>query len=506
MTESVSAEHGKPRRVVAALNGSYRQQDESSALHLIWHALRLAWPFLALGIGSALQSYANETLGAALAAVMFLVLGYGIVTMAFARDRFETRAFLLSYTACVLAGGLGQWYSVLTSGQVQSTTDAIGFLDAALPNPVYYSWHDLDTVTIGGYPVSRGAPLAVALWQWVFQAGSRIGLEPGLYLGVLFNALTMGLTASITVRIAREVFGDDPWRLRRVGTLFAWCGLFILFGAILLRDCFTTFLNVLVLWGIVRWIAKPSLRNALLAAVLTGLSVWAMYYLRSRVLVLFALYWVVAIACWIPLRTLNPTRLLVLAAGFVFLVVGSAWVANYIEHSRNLQSHNQEKYTAELADTSQEGSLAVAVLVKQPLPIRLVLGSVSRMVFPIPLWAYFGEGTSEYHLIKGYHGLYQVVVMPLVLLAFMCLPGLYRGDRKFATPLIYLAIYFIVNLEAVIATSLEQRHIAQFMPAALVLSALVDTRIRRVRTRLELMAFAWIMMVVAIHLVWLILK
>jgi hypothetical protein len=114
----------------------------------------------------------------------------------------------------------------------------------------------------------------------------------------MFNALVMGLTACITVRTARELFGNDAWRLRRVGTLFALCGLFVLFSSILIRDCYTTFLNSLVIWGLVRWLNRPSSQTLSFAGILTAFAIAAMYYLRARSIVLFGLFWALAGLCW----------------------------------------------------------------------------------------------------------------------------------------------------------------------------------------------------------------
>ena len=50
----------------------------------------------------------------------------------------------------------------------------------------------------------------------------------------------------------------------------------------------------------------------------------------------------------------------------------------------------------------------------QPLPIRLVLGPGTMLVFPIPLWGYVESGAKAYHLIESWQGVYMVLITPLV--------------------------------------------------------------------------------------------
>jgi hypothetical protein len=75
-------------------------------------------------------------------------------------------------------------------------------------------------------------------------------------------------------------------------------------------------------------------------------------------------------------------------------------------------------------------------------------------------------------------------------------------DRQRAIPLLFLAVYLLMNILAVVATSLEQRHIAQFMPAMIILAAVPDTRERETRKTVWDCALVWIFVVVLVHLAW----
>lgn len=73
-------------------------------------------------------------------------------------------------------------------------------------------------------------------------------------------------------------------------------------------------------------------------------------------------------------------------------------------------------------------------------------------------------------------------------------------------PLLFLAAYLLVNIGAVVATSMEQRHFAQFMPAFIILAALPDTRDIKVTKRLRTISAWWFAAVVLVHLAWLYVK
>jgi len=457
---------------------------------------------LMVGAGSGLQAYFNDTLHAVLLAITFLFLGAAIVGALFRRAALEERAFLLSYSVCILGGGLAQWYATAMTGQPHSFIDAIMFYDAIFPDPPYYSWDELQNLWADGIEVGRGAPLAIAIWQAVYHLRLLLGLDYGIYVGVMFNALCMGITAAITVRTARELFGDEAWRLRLVGTLFALCGLFILFGSVLIRDCFTTLVNAIVLFGIVRWLRTPTSRNLTLALVLTAVCVLAMMYLRSRTVVMFGAFWVLAGMCWFSLHRIDLKRMLAIMLALVVLAAGSAYFADYIGKALELQAHHMDQYEGLLEDSLRDDSLAMRLVVQQPLPVRLVLGTGSMMVFPIPFWDYWTRLRTEYHVIKGYQALFQLLIMPSVIAGFVLTIMKLKDDRRLALPFLFLGVYLAMNIMAVVATSLEQRHVAQFMPALIILAVIPNARIPFDRKILHQAGIVWFGLVFSVHVAW----
>lgn len=471
-------------------------RSSRSATHVGLRSIVGLLPVLLVLVGSGMQGYANGTIDAFSVALLLLLAGIVTVSLLFPGKRPELRAFLLTYGVCVFVGGLAQCYSLATFGNLQSTNDAVNsFFPIISPQPPFTTIYDIPW---------RLAPtaLAVLTWQQVYKLAWVLGFAFGPYIGVMFNALMMGLTGSITVRTARELFGDDTWRLRRVGTLFALCGLFVLFGSVLLRDCFTTFFTSLALWGLIRWLCRPTSRNILLAVVLTGISIGAMMFLRSRIIVIFGLFWLFSFMCWFLAKPLDLAHILAAMLVMLVLLFGSTYLINYIDTSHHLQSKSIEKYLIHMEAGHREDSIAMRLIVRQSLPVRLVLGTGSLMVHPIPLWVDFHSGKGEYHLIKGYNGIYQILVLPLVLAGFIAVGKMFLKNREESVPLVFLAIYIVVAILAVVSTSLEQRHVAQFMPALMILAAVPNTREKLVKKKVWDIALAWFLVVALVHMAW----
>ncbi|MFC2108302.1 hypothetical protein ACFLS5_02455 [Candidatus Bipolaricaulota bacterium] len=430
--------------------------------------------------------------------LVLLLTGIGCVRLAFGRGWHEMRAFLLTYSVCVFVGGLAQSYALATFGDVQSTTDAFTFFRWISPTPPF--------TTMASLPPAINSRLAVVIWQQVYRVAWWAGLKFGPYTSVMFNALVVGLSGSLAVRTAREIFGDDAWRLRRVGTLFSLCGLFILFGAVLIRDCFVLFFNLVVLWSIIRWLVRPSVRRFLLGLGIILLSAWAMSYLRIQNVFLLIVYGFMALLLrfFLGRRTLVWHSIVIVLMGA--LLVSTSYLMSRFQSVRDMQARAISHYSALAADTHEADSLGMKLIINQPFPIRLVLGSGALMINPVPLWANFKRESGEYHWIKGYHGIYQVAVMPLLLAGIIFAIRLFLRDRDSGAPWVFLFAYLFVGVLGVAATSLEQRHLAQFMPSVMILAALPDTRKATVRNHVHVLAGLWIVLVLLVHLAWAVLK
>jgi hypothetical protein len=453
-------------------------------------------------IGGLLQSHANGTIDGLFTALILWAAGSFVVKAIIPRGTQELRVFWLSFGTCVLVGGLAQSYSRAVFGEVMSTVDANKFFGMIYARPPYDTLEDLATVWTGDGFLGFGAPLAIIIWQQVYHLFSTLGFSHAPYIGVLFNAFVVGLSGSVTVLTARSLFGDDSWRLRRVGNLHAICGLFVLFGTILIRDGFTLFLNLLVFWSLIHWLQRPTVRNYVVALVLTGLAGLCIWYLRKNSTYLFGLFHMMALFCWYWRGRKSFGHLLATVALPIILIFASAFLYQYFSASFDALATESENYVELAAKESQGDSLGMSLVVNQPLPVRAALGSGVLLAFPIPLWAYLKPGASEYEVIKTWQGLFMIYMLPLAFVGFAGVIRSIRHRDAYTSEQVFIALYALSMLMAVAATSLETRHIGQFLPAFLLLAAMPDTREPRERQRVRSMAYTWVAVLGGVHLLW----
>ena len=114
----------------------------------------------------------------------------------------------------------------------------------------------------------------------------------------------------------------------------------------------------------------------------------------------------------------------------------------------------------------------------------------------------FKNGAHEYHLIKGCNGLYQIIVLPLYFVGLHSVFRLFQEDKKRVVPLLFLSVYLLMNVEMVVAMTLEHRHLAQFLPSFIIVAALPDTREKKTAKELRTVAVDWFAAVIIVHLAW----
>lgn len=494
-------EHTEDERAIPTGNGELPASPRRAAVPAA-PSFTLAAVLLLVAAGGGLQGYANRGLDAFFLAVLLLLAGTALAGLIFGGRRPEVRAFGLAYAACLAAGGLAQCYSLVVFDQPMSTNDANNFFNALLTEPPYYSLHDWATIWTGDRFLGFGAPLALVIWQQVYHVFSGMGFAHGPYVGVMFNALAVGLAGGVTVATARELFGSDRVRLRRTGTLFAFCGIFWLFGAILIRDCFTLLLNAAVLWGLVRLVNRPSLRNLILSAVVTLCASACIWYLRKNSIYLFGLFYLLAFVCWYWRGKASIAHVFATLSLPAVLIVASAFLYQYFEATIDAILYTSEFYEGSAAQSSQDDSLGMALVVNQPAPVRATLGSGVLMAFPIPLWAYLKAGATEYELIKTWQGVYKLFLLPLALAGFWIVVKRAIHARATLNAQFFIAVYAVLMLVAVAGTTLETRHYGQFMPAVILLAVVPDMGVPADRKKRRNMAFLWLGVLGTVHLAW----
>lgn len=446
---------------------------------------------IVMSLGALLIALVNQTGAPLLFLTVFVVLG---LTFCSGIGKHEQRAFGLSFALCVLVASLSQIYGQLVFGQIQNTGDAVNFYSISTER----FWGAVTNMKNDG-------SLAVFVWNRLYTLNRTLGFENAPWVGILFNSFLVGLSAGLTIRTARYVVGSDARRLKLLGVLFATCGMYWLFGALHLRDSFTLFAQTLLLYGFVRALTLPQMTNVIMLSIILSVVTFSSYYLREEGRPLIAIFCVLGLVSWTRDRKHGGVRM------FLLLIVGLMLAVIFIDEIVLYQEWALKKiigvYTLyhEIAAATKPG-LGYSWVVDQPLLIRLFTGSVYMHVFPIPLWGYFTPTLGEYHWIKGYQGLYLATLTPFGIVGVYT--ALKQTIRRMpnAPPLCFLALYTLSTLFSVVMTSLETRHLGQFLPAFLLLSVLPDRRDPRVRSQLKLCCVIWYSAVVSVHVLYMVVK
>lgn len=445
--------------------------------------------------GGVLLAYTNGAMFA-LVSTAFLSVALWTLTRAFRKE--EARAVVLAFGACICVGGLCQMYSLFVFGRVQTTIDAQTFFDLSRDG-------SLSMVALQELTGKINAPLAVAIWRVVYWAADGLGFPSGPWLGVLVNALCVAGAAGVGVSAVRQVFGDDRKRLIRAGSMFAATGMYWLFGALFLRDCFLLLLTALVMRVCLENLRSPRFWNtARLAAVVAGTQI-CFSYLRGESS--FFTYLILAALILCHLLGRGVARAVLVCVSGCLLVAGLKFGAfSELTVLTAAAVHRTGSYYAGLSAIESGNGLGYSLIVSQPLYIRSIAGSASILLSPIPLWQGFRVGAWEYDWIKSYHGFFMAAIMPFV--AFGALETVKRVWNRgtHARQLLFLLLVAVAGLVAVAVTSLETRHFGPFLPFLLILSLAYNPRRLSNRRTLANVAVAWGLVVVAVHVSWFILK
>lgn len=442
---------------------------------------RIQFQLIAIGcimvFGAIIQAYINQAFSAIPAGILFLIVGILFVYVVFRGKFLEIKTFSVIYSICVLIGGLAQLYSMLQFQQIQSTPDAINFYSKIFEYKPYYSWHDCLYLYLNGKQVSQGAPLPVYLWQRVYHVMIASGYKFGLYLGLMFNALLVGISGSLTVHIARKLFGEDIQRLKKTAIFFSMYGLFWLFGGIFIRDSFALLGHIFMLFGVIIWLEKSNVSNFVVSSFIIVLSSFFMAFIRYKSIVMFGVVLMAAIGIWLFMKKMSYTKTIAIVVIVIVCVWMVRYLKPYIELGLAVQSERTDTYIGKFENSLDENSLAKKYIVTKPMPVRLVIGSITRLLFPFPIWGYLKNGVTEYQLLMTLGGIFQIITMPFFLTGcFLVFANGFGGQRK-KLVFSFLVVYVILNYEAVLATSLEQRHLALSIPAYCLLSAIPDKNV-----------------------------
>ena len=100
----------------------------------------------------------------------------------------------------------------------------------------------------------------------------------------------------------------------------------------------------------------------------------------------------------------------------------------------------------------------------------------------------------------------MMFLIPLFVVGVWLTTRIMRIDRRMGVLLIFLELCFLLGVVAVAATSLDTRHLAQFVPAFLVVATVPDVRKKAIRKMVWWTQLSWLSAIGFVHLMWAITK
>lgn len=407
---------------------------------------------------------------------------------------YERRIYSRVFAVGFVMAGVAAVYANFWNDPSQLASDADTFFLLASGQTTGIAIEDLRVFFEGA--------LAIVIWGAIYDFFTYVGFPRERFVGILFNVTVVAITAALTLKIARQLYGHDPYRFRRLTLLFAACGLFWMFASIHIRDGVVLLVVTALVYAWLYFLARPDLGIRLLQLVAGSLvAAFFLTFLR-REFVFVPLAMAVAGVAALMLGEMKGNRW----TGYVLFVAGLAAVAgllvSYGDAIRLALMHGQEGYLELASTTNDASSLGMALIVNQPLPVRLVIGSATIFLFPIPFWLGF-QLESVYHLYKSCNVVFFYFLLPLLGLAAR---ELWKNKAQRTPAFLFILFVTIGFTIAIAGTSLESRHFGAFLAPVLVMALRPDLRLRAVRHNYRQLLFLVLGSVVLVHGLWLFLK
>ena len=453
---------------------------------------------LAIGLlacaGAALHLYAYGALQPVAVALVYYAIGAGSLRLARAGSQ-EGRVFRNAFATGWLMAGISAVYANVFQDEGQLFNDAGNFFALSSGISKGLSLEQLRTI-------SEGAG-AIVLWRAIYDAFAWLGFAKGRYIGILVNVLCIAWTGVFSVLIARRA---RPWDVKfpaRVASLYPWAGVFWLFASLHLRDGVILLGVTTLLYVWVRYLTRPNWKSITVMAFASLAGFGYFGTLRTEFVFVPAAMLAAGLAAKMffgRAKRRHAASFAVLAGLALLGILGYVLFAKS-DLGQELSS-GYEAYSKISGGTDEGGSLGNALIVKAPLPVRMVLGTLYLFIFPIPFWHGF-QLESAYHLYKSLNVLFYYATLPLFALT---LRALWIRSEARSQAVMFLAFVLAGFTLAICMTSLETRHFGAFQAPFVILAALPDSADPAVRARYRSLSSLFLFAMASIHLIWICLK
>ncbi len=451
----------------------------------------LAWTLLLLLAAFAMQAAAYRSLQAPVVGMAFFVAGLLPLAALWPRDRNAFTMYSRMFAVGWFVAGLAALYAETLGDPLQLESDAASFFELASG-----SAQGFDIAQLGELTEGAGA---VLLWRALYDALAWLGLDKQRYIGIDFNVLLVATTGVVALHMARRLYGRDAYRESRLILLFSLCGLLWLFSAVHLRDSVVLLTITLTVHA---WVCYATGRSALRLPILVAAmlaATMALTALRTEFVFVPMLVALAGVASLVLAHSGGSRRArrrralaLVLLAGVG--AIGWVWVGSLLE----AVSTGAQTYRDLVEGEAAADSLGARLIVNQPLPIRVIFGSVYLLIFPIPIWSGF-FADSVVPLLKTANALFFYALLPLLALALRDWRAAPHTNRSLLLFMLVLALAFTA---AIAATSLEVRHLGAFLVPMFILALLPDLRVPAIWRRYRRGVAAMVAAMALLHLAW----
>jgi hypothetical protein len=349
----------------------------------------------------------------------------------------------------------------------------------------------------------REGALAVIVWNKFYDIFTFLGFSRSQFIGVTFNVTIVALTGVIAVKIARHVYGNDPYRFKRLTLLMSASGLLWLFAATHLRDSLILFVVTVLVYSWVLFLKKHDSGMRLFQVIAFSMLICLFIgFLRREFVFVPVAMAMAGLGSLLIGKKLGRNQIsfyFLVIIGLVGLIIWASFFGDSIQYAF---IRGNEGYAEALALKHSGDSLGMALIVNQPLPIRLVIGSIYLFVYPIPFWSGF-QIESAYHLFKSFNVIFFYFVIPLLVMTLWQL----WGQKEKPTSEILFCLFTTLGFTVAIAgTSLETRHLGVFLVPIFITALLPDLRVDSVWNKYKQLLTIFILSVVLVHIIWLVLK
>jgi len=408
---------------------------------------------------------------------------------------YERNIFNRVFAVGFVMAGVAAIYANYFQDEAQLFSDAGSFFELAAGRASGLSLSDLRVISEGS--------LAIVVWGAVYDFFAALGFSRERHIGISINVVAVALSGVMALKIARLTYGEDTYRFKRLTLLFSCCGLFWLFAGIHLRDSVVLLAVTILVFVWLDFLKKPNIGWGLIQLLsLNFLATVFFEYLREEFLLVPLAMGIAGLA---TLMVGLKTQRSLITIFFLILVVSVALSGALLTSMDSIESAlfgGRESYQNLALDEHSADSIGMSLIVNQPIALRLPLGAMYLLVFPIPFWSGFQLNTASL-LFKSLNALFFYFLIPLLVLTMR---ELWRNREKRTPATVFTFFVFAGFTLAVAGTSLETRHFGAFLAPLFVLVLLPDLRVLAVRQYFQKVLIVVLGGVAMVHIAWIFLK